>query len=201
MNAHPFLLPIRGQIGLDTQNIHFLDFGPQLFEPMAVYDVDKLMLEARKLAANYRRATGKALGISSEIATHDVIRLMKLVPAEPGAGGYDAIGTGSREGKYIQIKGRTLFKDQKSGQRIGQIKLEQEWDSIMLILMGEDYEPRKIYEADREEIIEAVAESSAKRAKRGAMTVARFKAIGARVWCWNQDQDQDEGETPDEQAL
>ena len=149
---------------------------------MGVYDVDKLMLEARKLAANYRRATGKPLGISNEIAVHDVIRLMKLVPAEPNAGGYDAIGTGSREGRYIQIKGRTIFDDSKGGQRIGQVKMEQDWDSVMLILMDENYEAKEIYEADRETIQEAMADTSAKRAKRGAMSVARFKAIGELVW-------------------
>lgn len=149
---------------------------------MAVYDVDKLMHEARKLAADYRRATGQALGISSEIATHDVIRLMKLVPAEPGAGGYDAIGTGEREGKYIQIKGRTIFSDAKNTQRVGQIKLEQDWDSVMLILMDESYEAKEIYEADREALVEASGETSEKRAKRGAMSVAKFKAIGTLVW-------------------
>lgn len=149
---------------------------------MAVYDVDKLMREARKLAADYRRATGKPLGISTEIAVHDVIRLMGLIPAEPHAGGYDAIGTGSREGKYIQIKGRTLFGDSKGSQRIGQIKAEQDWDSIMLILMDENYEPREIYEAGRSAILEAMADTSASRAKRGAMSVGRFKAIGQRVW-------------------
>ncbi len=149
---------------------------------MAVYDVDKLMHEARKLAATYRRATGQTLGISNEIATHDVIRLMKLVPAEPGAGGYDAIGTGAREGKYIQIKGRTIFNEKKSGQRVGQIKLEQDWDSVMLILMNEDYEAQAIFEADREAIVAASTEGSEKRAKRGAMSVAKFKAISIRVW-------------------
>jgi len=149
---------------------------------MAVYDVDKLMTEARKLAATYRRATGKALGISTEIAVHDVIRLMKLIPAQPGTGGYDAIGTGPREGRRIQIKGRTLFSDKKGGQRIGQIKADQEWDSIMLILMDEDYEPQEIFEASREAIAEATADTSASRARRGAMSVARFRAIGKRVW-------------------
>lgn len=158
---------------------------------MGVYDVDKLMLEARKLAADYRRATGKPLGISNEIALHDVIRLMKLISAEPGAGGYDAIGTGKREGRYIQIKGRTIFDDSKSGQRIGQVKMEQEWDSVMLILMDENYEPREIFEADRDTIVEAMAETSAKRAKRGAMTVARFKAIGERVWSSEDNPEQD----------
>ena len=167
---------------------------------MAVYDVDKLMHEARKLAADYRRATGQALGISNEIATHDVIRLMKLVPAEPGAGGYDAIGTGSREGKYIQIKGRTIFNDKKGGQRIGQIKLEQDWDSIMLILMDEDYEAQEIFEADRDVIIAAVAETSESRAKRGAMSVAKFKAIGTRVWSAEEAAAADQSTAADEQA-
>jgi hypothetical protein len=148
---------------------------------MAVYDVEKLMLEARKLAADYRRATGKTLGVSTEIATHDVIRLMGLVPSAPGSS-YDAIGTGSREGKYIQIKGRTIFNDKKSGQRIGQLKMDQEWDIVMLILMNEDYEPQAIYEADRETIVAATEETSAKRAKRGAMSVAKFKAIGQLAW-------------------
>jgi hypothetical protein len=164
---------------------------------MAVYDVDKLMHEARKLAADYRRATGQALGISNEIATHDVIRLMKLVPAEPGAGGYDAIGTGSREGKYIQIKGRTLFNDKKSGQRVGQIKMEQDWDSVMLILMNENYEAQAIYEADRETLTEAAEETSEKRAKRGAMSVAKFKAIGTLVWSVD---DASEADVAEEQA-
>ncbi|MDT8385522.1 MAG: hypothetical protein RRB22_14030 [Gammaproteobacteria bacterium] len=164
---------------------------------MAVYDVDKLMHEARKLAATYRRATGQALGISNEIATHDVIRLMKLVPAEPGAGGYDAIGTGVREGRYIQIKGRTIFSDAKSAQRVGQIRLEQDWDSVMLILMDEDYEAQAIYEADREAIVAAVEESSEKRAKRGAMSVAKFKAVGTLVWSADAAAEEN---VPDEQA-
>lgn len=161
---------------------------------MAVYDVDKLMREARKLAADYRRATGQALGISNEIATHDVIRLMKLVPAEPGAGGYDAIGTGSREGKYIQIKGRTIFNDKKSGQRVGQIKVDQDWDSVMLILMNEDYEAQAIYEADRDVLVDAMEETSEKRAKRGAMSVAKFKAIGTLVWSVDDASEEDRAE-------
>lgn len=152
---------------------------------MSVYDVDKLMLEARKLAADYRRATGKPLGISNEIAVHDVIRLMQLRPVDSGIGGYDAVGTGEREGKRIQIKGRSLQTDKddaSSGQRIGQIKTEQEWDSVMLILMDEAYEPLEIYEAERDEILEVVKKSSSKRRKRGAMSVNKFKAIGKRVW-------------------
>lgn len=148
---------------------------------MSVYDVDKLMLEARKLAAQYRVATGKPLGISSEIALHDVMRIMELKPVDSQAG-YDALGTGAREGRRIQIKGRTISDDAKSNQRIGQIKVEQQWDSVMLVLMNEQYEPLEIYEAQREQILEAVANTSTKRRNRGALSVAKFKHISQLVW-------------------
>ena len=147
---------------------------------MSVYDVDKLMLEARKLAAQYRIATGKPLGISTEIAVHDVIRIMDLKAVE--APGHDAIGKGVREGKRIQIKGRTVSNDPKANERIGQIKTDQAWDSVMLVLMNEHYEPLEIYEAQREQILQAVANTSAKRRNRGALSVAKFKHIGQLVW-------------------
>ena len=147
-----------------------------------VYDVDKLMAEARKLAADYRKMTGKALGISSEIAVHDVIRLMNLVAVPVQQGGFDAIGRGDIEGKRIQIKGRTVSADGKQNKRIGQIKVDQEWDSVMLVIMNEDYVALDIYEAERESILEAVGKSSAKRKNRGALTVARFMHIAKHVW-------------------
>jgi len=149
---------------------------------LSVYDVEKLMLEARKLAAQYRVATGKPLGISGEIAVHDVIRIMDLKPADNPQAGYDAIGTGVREGKRIQIKGRTVSEDAKSKQRIGQIKVDQDWDSVMLILMNDEYEPLEIYEAHREQILDAVANTSSKRRNRGALSVAKFKHLGKLVW-------------------
>lgn len=149
---------------------------------MAVYDVDKLMLEARKLAAQYRQATGKPLGISSEIATHDVMRIMNLEPVDAAVAGYDAVGKGEREGKRIQIKGRTISATSSSNQRIGQIKVDQDWDLVMLVLMNEQYEPLEIYEADREKIIEAVSNTSTKRRNRGALSVAKFKHISNLVW-------------------
>ena len=44
---------------------------------MGVYQIDKLRGEARRLAAEYRRATGKTLAISGEIAISDAITSMK----------------------------------------------------------------------------------------------------------------------------
>ncbi len=155
----------------------------QVSDHMTVYAVDKLISEARRLAAEYRKATGQSLGVSAEIARHDVARLLglELVPAT-APGGYDALGKGRWEGKRIQIKGRAVFDESKSGQRIGQLKLGQDWDLVMLILMDENFEPFEIHEADRSELEAAVEESSSKRNKRGALSVARFKIIGRLVW-------------------
>lgn len=151
---------------------------------MTVYSVDKLISEARRVAAEYRRATGKSLGgVSGEIAENDAARLLNLELCNDRQGGFDAIGKGNREGKRIQIKGRAIFDEGKSGQRIGQLKTEQEWDSVVLVLMNEDFEPVEIYEADRSDIMDALDETrNSKRNKRGAMSVARFKNIARLVW-------------------
>lgn len=150
---------------------------------MGVFAVDKLMSEARRLAAEYRRATGKSLGISAEIAKHDACRLLDLEASEDAVGGYDAIGRGNREGQRVQIKGRAIFDESKSGQRIGQLKVEQDWDSVVLVLMDAEFEPVEIYEAERDVVIEALgAGRDTKRSKRGAMSVAKFKAIAQLVW-------------------
>ncbi len=151
---------------------------------MSVYSVDKLIAEARRLAAEYRRATGKPLaGVSSEICQHDAVRLMDLEVCSSQVGGYDAVGRGSRDGKKIQIKGRTIYDDRKSGQRIGQLKVDQEWDSIMLVLMDENLETFEIYEAERAEILNDLDQADkSNRRSRGAMSVAKFRKIGRLVW-------------------
>ena len=150
---------------------------------MSVYAADKLIAQARQLAAEYRRTMGKPLpGISNEIAEYDAVKQLGLEAVEEGAsGGFDAIDP-ARGGKRIQIKSRTIFDESKAGQRIGQMKLEKAWDSVVLVLMDEDYEPYEMYEAEREDILDFIGKSSSSRAKRGAMSVARFKIIARRVW-------------------
>lgn len=144
------------------------------------YAVDKLISQARQLAAEYRRTMGKALpGISNEIAEYDAVRLLDLRPQSDDEGGWDAVDPAS--GRRIQIKSRTIFDDSRGGARIGQLKLGQAWDAVVLVLMDADYEPYEIYEAQRADI-EACAADGGSRSKRGAMSVARFKAIGELIW-------------------
>jgi len=160
-----------------------------------LYDVDKLIAQARKLASEYRQATGKSLpGVSNEIAEHDASKLVDLEICEtPRPGGYDAIGKGSRQGKRVQIKGRVILDEKKSGHRVGQLKVDQEWDSIVLVLMDSQYESFEIYEAEREEVFNAIKDSkSSKRNKRGAMSLARFKIISRLIWTRENGLEEDE---------
>jgi hypothetical protein len=147
-----------------------------------VYAVDRLIAETRRLAAEYRRATGQSLPVSAEIARHDVARILDLELQPQRVRGVDAIGRGEREGLRIQIKGRVIADEGKGGQRIGQLNRDGDWDLVILSLMDADYEPYEIYEATREEILEVLNDTSSKRARRGAMSVARFRIIGRLVW-------------------
>ncbi len=52
----------------------------------------------------------------------------------------------------------------------------------MLVLMDEEYEPYEIYQAEREELLEYIEKSSSSRARRGALSIARFKIIGRLAW-------------------
>ncbi|GMR15867.1 MAG: hypothetical protein BMS9Abin31_0161 [Gammaproteobacteria bacterium] len=166
---------------------------------MSLYSVDKLISEARRIAADYRRATGKPLGISAEIARHDACVNLELEPQED-ASGYDAIGLkGQREGVRFQIKGRAIFDDKKGGQRLGQVKIEQDWDKILLVLMNEDFETTEIYQASRDDILKDIDDAgTSSRSKRGVMSVARFKRLAHLVW--NNDEGLIDDEVWDNQA-
>jgi len=148
---------------------------------MSIYATEKLVSEARRLAAEYRRATGQPLGISGEIAEFDAAKLLSLDIITPKPGGYDAMGKiGNRKDKRIQIKGRVMFEDSKGRARIGQLKTDMDWDSIVLVVMDDDYQAIEIYECDREVVENALDEAPAN--KRGAMSVAKFKKISTLVW-------------------
>ncbi len=147
---------------------------------MPIYSVDKLISQARKLASEYKQATGKTLpGMSSEIANYDASQLLNLTLSEDSGQGFDAI---DKDGRKIQIKGRTIFDEGKSGQRIGQIKLNQQWDCVVLVLLDQSYESYEIYEASRDELLEYIDQSSPAQKKRGALSVARFRIIGNLMW-------------------
>lgn len=139
-----------------------------------------LLAEVKALAREYRALTGKPLGITGEVAEYEAARLLKVQLTPARHAGYDAVGKG---GRRFQIKGRCILPGCKPGQRIGSIDIEKEFDAVLLVLLDESFDAFAIYEAGRDEVVAALtAPGSKSRNERGALGVAKFRAIGRVVW-------------------
>ena len=145
-----------------------------------ITEVGKLIVQAKRLARQYRALTGRPLGITGEIAEYEAVRLLNLSLSKVRQAGYDAIGA---DGRRIQIKGRVFLENSKPEQRLGNIRLDQEWDALMLVLLDVAFEPIEIYEASRIEVEAALkAPGSRSRNERGALGVRKLKSIAHLVW-------------------
>ena len=146
-------------------------------------ELAEVLADAKSLARKYRKLTGKPLGITGEVAEFSAAQILGLELAEARQSGYDAIRKENGKATKIQIKGRCIPANAKPGQRLGSIQLDKEWDTVLLVLMDEDFEVLSMYEAARKEIEKALlAPGSKARNERGALAVSKFKAIGHEVW-------------------
>jgi hypothetical protein len=145
--------------------------------------VAELLAEAKALARKYRKLTGKPLGITGEVAEFAAADLLGLELADARQAGYDAVRRTNGKEVKIQIKGRCIPPGSKPGQRLGSIRLDHEWDTVLLVILDENFEVSSMYEAERPAIEDALlAPGSKARNERGALAVAKFKSIGSKVW-------------------
>jgi len=150
---------------------------------MGVYKLDKLMDETRRLAAEYRRSTGTTLPVSAELAKFDAISLLGLRSPEEPESGVDALRDSEQGVERIQIKGRVIFDPKKTGQRIGQLNIDANWDVVLLVMMNEDYQSTAIYSVSKPHLLTVLAEQQdSKNNTRGALSVKKFQAIAEQVW-------------------
>jgi hypothetical protein len=134
----------------------------------------------KKIAMEYRELTGRPLGITGEIAEYEAARLLNLCLSCARQAGYDATRA---DGTRVQIKGRVIFENSKPEQRIGRIRLDHDWDTVVLVLMNANFEPLKIYEATRSDVEAALtAPGSRARNERGALGISKFQSIATLVW-------------------
>jgi hypothetical protein len=142
--------------------------------------VGQLLDQAKGIAREYRTITGRPLGITSEVAGYEAARLLHLSLCKAHQADYDATGP---DGKRFQIKGRVIYARSKPAKRFGSIRLDHEWDAVLLVLLEADFSPMEIYEAERFDVEKALMEPGARtRNARGALNIARFKAIARLVW-------------------
>ncbi len=138
--------------------------------------VREILKEVRKLAIEYYEATGKPLGATGEIGEFTASEIMGLELTGARQEGFDAIRPS--DGFKIQIKSRKAV----SG-RTGKIDTDKEFDSVMLVLLGEDFEVREIWEAGRDSVITRLDEpGSTARNERRQMSINQFKRIATKVW-------------------
>lgn len=148
----------------------------------ALKELGDVIAEAKRIAIRYRELTGKPLGITGEVAEYEAARLLSLRLQDARQPGYDAVGTGPYEGERIEIKGRCLLEGTKT-QRVGRIKLDYEWDSIVLVTLDENFEPVAIHKASRREIEEAIRRpGSRSRNERGQLSTGVFRRMSQQVW-------------------
>lgn len=142
--------------------------------------LERVIRAATELAMEYRRITGKPLGITGEVGEFHAANLLGWQLAEARQPGYDAIAP---DGHRIQIKARCILAGGRPGQRVGGIKLAHEWDTVALVLMDGDFVPTAIYEAQRADVErELVRPGSKSRNERGALGVRKFKSIASLLW-------------------
>ena len=143
----------------------------------------EILGEAKTLAQAYRRLTGKPLGITGEVAEYEAarhIRGLKLTLArQPG---YDAIETRNGIERHLQIKGRCLLDKCKRSQTLGSIRIDKEWDAVLMVLLDENFDAVAIYEADRAAVVAVLTTGGKARTERHAMAVSKFKKIGKPRW-------------------
>lgn len=142
-----------------------------------------LLAQAKQIAQQYYRLTGKPLGITGEVAEYEAARILGVVLTRVRQAGYDAMEIVKGRKRTLQIKGRCLPKGCTPGQSLGSIQPEKEWDAVLMVLLDADFNATEIWEADRAPILAALSvPGSRARNERGALTVAKFKSLGKLRW-------------------
>lgn len=149
-------------------------------DPLQIAD---LIAQAKRLAKEYRRQTGRPLGITGEVAEFEAARLLGLRLSPPRQAGYDAVDESAGRERKLQIKGRVVRADSNLGQRLGRITFKDDWDAVLLVLLDEDLEPTAIFEAERVLVQDALAKpGSLARNERDQLGIGAFKRLARQVW-------------------
>ncbi|MCY1305296.1 hypothetical protein D9M70_550920 [compost metagenome] len=146
-------------------------------------EVMQILSEAKVLARRYYKLTGKPLGITGEVAEYEAASILNLNLEVARTAGYDA--TEERDGKQlrVQIKGRCILKRGRQMGRMGSIDLTKPFDTVLLVLLDEEFNAFAMYEATRDAVIQLLTKPGSKsRNERGSVGISQFKAISVPRW-------------------
>jgi hypothetical protein len=142
-----------------------------------------VLSEAKLLAREYYRLTGKPLGITGEVAEYEAARILGIDLTPARQAGYDAVEQRHGRTWRLQIKGRCLLPNAKPGQRLGRIDILKDWDAVLLVLLDENFDATAIYEAGRSDVVGALLQPGSRaRNERGALGIGKFRSIASERW-------------------
>ena len=140
--------------------------------------LQQILDEAKALAIRYKNLTGKPLGITGEIGEFTASILLNIELCDARQAGYDGIRNGTEK---IQIKSRCA--DKLTGHRVGKISTKDEFDYLVFVWLDEQFEPKAIYEATRNDVlIELNEPGSTARNVRGQLSARKLISISKEIW-------------------
>ncbi len=142
-----------------------------------------ILNEAKDVALRYYKLTSKPLGITGEIAEYEAATILGLTLCAARQTGYDATEILNGKEHRVQIKGRYMPDPRKVSARVGAIDISKPFDSVLLVLLDENYDAFAMYEAPRDKIVAALeAPGSRARNERNQLGIAKFKSISSLRW-------------------
>ena len=142
----------------------------------------EILKKARQLAIEYKKLTGKPLGITGEIAEFEAARVLGLELAKAREAGWDATEKIKDKTRRLQIKGRSYSAQNKKTQRLGRIDISKDWDAVLTVLLDENLQLLEIWETERGPIQQFIKTAQSETNQRGALTVQKVKALGRQRW-------------------
>lgn len=149
-------------------------------------EIKGLLFQAKRLAADYYRLTGKPIGVTGEVAEYEAAEKLNLKLAPPRTPFFDAFCNIDGYIERYQIKGRAVSINDPYRGRVPKIKCNGEFEAVLLVLLDKTtYETIEIWKADRIAVEQRLTEPGSKsRNERGSMGITQFKSIKGAKKIW-----------------
>jgi hypothetical protein len=150
----------------------------------ADHAVKALLRQAKVLATEYYRLTGKPLGVTGEVAEYEAAEKLGLVLAGARSPYFDAVRYLPSRQERFQIKGRAVSREDRYRGRVSKIKCDGDFDAVLLVLLDKaTFDVIEIWQAEREKVKVRLEEPGSKaRNERGSLAISQFKSISEKVW-------------------
>jgi hypothetical protein len=147
--------------------------------------IKTLLREAKSLAVEYYKLTGRPLGVTGEVAEYEAAEKLGLTLSAARTQAFDAYKSTDGGVLRYQIKGRALPRENPGRHRVPRI-LNGDFDFVLLVLLDKaTLDTVEIWCAERAAVMDRLDRLPGTSARVGrTMAVSQFKSIpdAKRVW-------------------